>query len=169
MTAQSELRHFLLGGVPLAPGAFVRTAELGAALLAAIRMGRVFAARGLAAALAEMPPVSARRPARRDAGLVATFCARSAGWRLQGLLRTVTGWHRCLHEALALTAALRALGFPVEVVIGYPVIERPDNRDELHAWPALGGTPLVGRPESSRPSYLELARYPAPAPAAALS
>ncbi|MCA2211685.1 lasso peptide biosynthesis protein [Jidongwangia harbinensis] len=148
--------------MPLTPGAWVRTAELGAALVAAVRIGRVFAASGLAAALAEMPPVSSRKPARRDTGRAAIFCARSAGWRLQGLLRTVTGWHRCLHESLALVAGLRTLGFPVEVVIGYPVIERPDNRDELHAWPALGGTPLVGRPDSSRTNYLELARYPGP-------
>jgi hypothetical protein len=156
-----QLRDFLLENEPLPSGAWVGNGELVAAVRTGLRVGRVFERHGLSAAVAALPPVPARRSARGRANRPAIFCARSAGWRLQGLLRTVSGAHRCLHESLALGAGLRSLGFQVQVVIGYPVIERPDGRDELHAWPALGDTPLVGRPDSSRTNYVELARYPA--------
>jgi Transglutaminase-like superfamily len=157
---QGHLRDFLLSGSPLRPEVWVGTRELVPALIPAVRMGRLFESRGLSAALAAMPPVSSHRPARGAADTQTIFSARSAGWRLQGLLRTVTGSHRCLHESLAICAGLRRLGFPAQVVIGYPVLELPDGRDELHAWPVLGPTPLVGRPDSSRTNYLELSRYP---------
>ncbi|WP_437502378.1 lasso peptide biosynthesis protein [Sorangium sp. So ce1099] len=154
-----ELQRFLLSGEPFPAAAWVRHRELVPALITYLRVGRAFRRKGLSEALQLIPPV-APRPERATESPATAFCARAAAWRLVGLARTLAGRHLCLHESLGVCAALRKLGFPVQVVIGYPVIELADGDEELHAWPALGNTPLTGRSRSSPLGYLELYRYP---------
>jgi hypothetical protein len=128
----------------------VRGRELPRAVADYLRVGRAFRTGGLAAALPLLPPVDPRRPRRALRDEATAFCARAAAWQIQGLARTVAGAHLCLHESLA----------DAEVVIGYPVIEHSDGSEELHAWPALGDLPLVGRGGERPLGYVELLRYP---------
>lgn len=156
----SELEFFLLAGGLLPAGLWVSNVELVAALVTYLRVGWVFKRKGLAGALRMIPAVAAPRPVRAVNSAATVFCARAAAWRLRGLARTVAGRHLCLHESLGLCAALRKLGFPVQVVIGYPLIEPADGAEELHAWPALGPIAVTGPSEAYRLSYVELFRYP---------
>lgn len=158
--ADAALRGFLNGDEPISPAAWVKNAELVRALVAYLRAGRAFRRGGLPAALAAVPPEPAHRPARAEVSRTVVFCARSAGWRLLGLARTIAGRHLCLHESLGLCAGLRSLGFPAQVVIGYPVIELPDGKDELHAWTALDAEPINGASIAGPTNYVELVRLP---------
>ena len=156
-----EVREFVLAGQPVAPALSVRTCELLPAVLTYLRVGRRFRRDGLAAALQLVPePRGVRNVPGNDD--VAAFCARSAGVRILGVARTVAGRHLCLHESLALTAALRRLGFCVEVIVGYPVIELVGADEELHAWPQLGDIAVTDRLGSAPMSFVEVARYPQP-------
>ncbi|GII91853.1 lasso peptide biosynthesis protein [Sinosporangium siamense] len=146
-------------GTPPPPDATPFT-ELLPALVQYLRVGRAFRRRGLGAALAALPSPRVR-PGRAEQTPATVFHARDAAWRLTGLGRTFGGRHLCLHESLAICAALRWLGYPVEVVVGYPVIEPANGGEELHAWPVLGDAPLSGRTTSAAGSYIELLRYPA--------
>ncbi|HEX6346056.1 lasso peptide biosynthesis protein [Umezawaea sp.] len=137
----------------------MRDRELISATRAYLRTGRAFRGGGLPAARQSLPPVDPV-PARAGRDATTAFWARDAAWRVMGLARTFGGRHLCLHESLGVCAALRRLGFAVEVVVGYPVIELADGREELHAWPALGDLPLVGRPGERPLGYVELERYP---------
>jgi len=65
-----------------------------------------------------------------------------------------------MHESLGITAALRRLGFAVETVVGYPVIEPASGVEELHAWPQLGEHTVIDRLGSAPMNFVELARYP---------
>ncbi|MQA86930.1 MAG: hypothetical protein GEV03_20445 [Streptosporangiales bacterium] len=157
-----ELRELLLAGEPIPTDGWVSSMEILPAVRTYLRVGAAFRRKGLPAALELMPPrPPASRPARATPGRAGTLCARSAASRVLGLARTLSGRHLCLHESLALCAALRRLGFPTQVVIGYPVIEPADGSEELHAWPALGDIPVTGPTDSSPVSYMELFRYPA--------
>lgn len=156
-----EVREFVLGGQAMEPGVSVRTRELLPAVLTYLRVGRSFRREGLAAALALIPQPRGRRSVLAG-DEAAAFCARSAGVRILGIARTVAGRHLCLHESLALTGALRRLGFRVEVVVGYPVIELARGEPELHAWPQLDAIAVTDRLGSAPLSYVEVARYPQP-------
>ena len=149
----------MVGATASPTGLLVRDVELPRATLDYLRIGRVFRTKGLAAALRVIP---SRRPhpVRGGVDAITAFHARDAAWRIMGLARTFGGRHLCLHESLGACAALRGLGFDAQVVIGYPVIELADGSDELHAWPALGPMPLVGRPGGQPLGYVELERYP---------
>jgi hypothetical protein len=164
----NELRDFLLAGHELPSGAWVRNSELLPALRAGLRVGSAFRRQGLSAALGRMP-VRPNSPARCGQDPATISCARSAAARLLGLARTLTGRHWCLHEALAVCGGLRRLGFPVEVVIGYPLLEQPEigengqitpEPSKLHAWAALGHHPVTGGVDSFTTTYMELLRYP---------
>ncbi|PRX51373.1 transglutaminase superfamily protein [Prauserella shujinwangii] len=155
-----QLRHLMLGDTPVPPSMPVRGRELVAATAAYLRVGRAFRNGGLTTALPLIPPVNTDRPDRHRNTEAAVFCARDAAWRLLGLARTLGGQHLCLHESLGVCAGLRRVGFPADVVIGYPVIEIASGGEELHAWPALGSLPLVGRPGERPLGYVELHRYP---------
>lgn len=156
----AETRDFMLAGRTVPPGGWVATAELLPAVIAYLRTGRRFRRAGLAAAAQLLTPVSGRR-SRLDPDDPATVvCARSAATRLRGIARTVAGQRKCLHESLGVAAGLRRLGFPVEVVVGYPVIEAPSGDAELHAWPQLGAATVVDRPGNAPLNYVELVRYP---------
>jgi len=158
-----EVWEFVLGGQPVPPGLSVRTRELLPAVVTYLRVGWRFRREGLTAALQLVPqPRGVRSAPGRDD--VAAFCARCAGVRIFGMARTVAGRHLCLHESLALTAALRRLGFRVEVVVGYPVIELGRAGEELHAWPQLGDIAVTDRLGSAPMSFVEVARYPQPPP-----
>jgi len=154
-----DVREFALGGGMTAPGAWVSTRELLPAVVRYLRVGRRFRRRGLSSALKLVP--AARGP-RSDLPRNAqtAFCARSAAARILGLARTFGGRHLCLHESLAITAALRQLGFAAEAVIGYPVIEPASGIEELHAWPQLGEETVTERLGSAPLNFVELARYP---------
>lgn len=157
------LREFLLADRRIPPGAWVRTAELPRAVLDYLRVGRRFRTQGLLAAVRLLPPVSGRRADLDPDDPATVFCARAAAVRLLGAGRTFGGRHLCLHESLALTAGLRRLGFPVQVVVGYPVIEpRPGENSgaDLHAWPQLGQTPIADRLIGAPRHLVELVRYP---------
>lgn len=156
-----EVRGFVLAGQPVPPGVSVRTRELLPAVLTYLRVGRRFRRDGLACALTLIPQPRGMRSSLGCDEAVA-FCARSAGVRILGMARTVAGRHLCLHESLALTAALRRLGFRVEVVVGYPVIELARANEELHAWPQLGDIAVTDRLGSAPMSFVEVARYPQP-------
>jgi hypothetical protein len=154
-----EVREFVLAGERVPPALSVRTRELLPAVLTYLGVGRRFRRDGLAAALQLVPePRGVRSVPGNDE--VAAFCARSAGVRILGVARTVAGRHLCLHESLALTAALRRLGFCVEVIVGYPVIELVRGGEELHAWPQLGDIAVTDRLGSAPMSFVEVARYP---------
>lgn len=157
---RGNVRSFLLDGRPIPAGAWVPTHELIPAVATYLRVGRRFRQRGLAAALEIMPAVADRRRGLDPGDAATAFCARAAGARVLGLARTVAGKHLCLHESLALAAALRRLGFAVEVVLGYPVIERATGEEELHAWPQLGEMAITDRLGSSPLNWVELVRYP---------
>jgi hypothetical protein len=156
-----EVREFVLAGQAVEPGVSVRTRELLPAILTYLRVGRSFRRDGLAAALARIPQPHGRRSVI-GGDEAAAFCARSAGVRILGIARTVAGRHLCLHESLALTGALRRLGFRVEVVVGYPVIELARGEQELHAWAQLDAIAVTDRLGSAPMSYVEVARYPQP-------
>lgn len=158
-SGRAALRALLVGSIPSPAGLPVRDLELPRATLEYLRIGRVFRTKGLAAALRVVP---GRRPdpVRGGNDAITAFHARDAAWRVMGLARTFGGRHLCLHESLGVCAALRGLGFAAQVVIGYPVIELADGGDELHAWPALGSMPLVGRPGGQPLGYVELERFP---------
>ena len=155
-----ELRGLLLAGDDFPTEGWVRDRELLPALITYLRIGRAFRRNGLGSAVELIPAVTTRRSARSAGDESAVFCARSAAWRITGLARTLAGRHLCLHESLALCGALRGLGFSVQVVVGYPVIESADGAEELHAWPALGTSPVSGRGSSRPLNYVELIRYP---------
>jgi len=104
------------------------------------------------------PPRGARNDIEPDAA--AAFCARSAASRILGLARSLAGRHLCLHESVAIAAALRRLGFRVEVIVGYPVIEPASGEEELHAWPQFGEFAVIDRLGSAPLNFVELARYP---------
>ncbi|MCL8015963.1 transglutaminase-like domain-containing protein [Streptomyces sp. AS02] len=157
---RDRLRRSVLGDVPVHPSIPVREAELPAATLACLRMGRTFRTRGLAAALPLLPATVNGPRERNRCDEITAFYAREAAWRVLGLARTLGRRGLCLHESLGVCAALRRLGFPAAVVIGYPVIEVADGTDELHAWPVLGSLPLTGRPGGRPLNYVELQRYP---------
>jgi hypothetical protein len=137
----------------------VRNRELLPAVVAYLRTGRRFRRDGLTAALQLVPPARGSRSAI-EPDVALAFCARSAGSRILGLARSIAGRHRCLHESVALTAALRRLGFRVRFVIGYPVIESAGGEEELHAWPQLGEFAVIDRLGSAPLNFVELARYP---------
>jgi Transglutaminase-like superfamily len=153
---QRQLAQFLLGDEPFPQESWVKNRELLPALIPYARAVSAFRRSGLQAALGVLPAVNHR--AGRSAITTATeFCARAATWRILGLARTA-GRRLCLDESLGVCAALRSLGFPIQVVIGYPVIEPPDGKEELHAWPALGEAALIRWPA---PAFVQLVRYPA--------
>ncbi len=156
---RQEVRAFALAGEPTPPGAWVRTRELLPAVVTYLRVGRRFRRRGLAAALELVPAASGPR-SELSRNVQTAFCARSAAARILGLARTFGGRHLCLHESLAVTAALRRLGFAAEAVIGYPVIEPASGVEELHAWPQLGEETVTDRLGSAPMNFVELARYP---------
>lgn len=156
---RDALRALMVGSTPFPEGLAVRERELPGATLEYLRIGRVFRSEGLAAALRVLPPRRAHA-ARGGVDAGTAFHARDAAWRVMGLARTFGGRHLCLHESLGACAALRRLGFAAQVVIGYPVIELADGGDELHAWPALGSMPLVGRPGGQPLGYVEVERFP---------
>ncbi|MGH3917245.1 MAG: lasso peptide biosynthesis protein [Pseudonocardiaceae bacterium] len=173
---RTELRALMLGDVAVPRSMPVRDWELIPATLIAVRIGRAFRGGGLPAALPLLPQIDGHpqtdrrsqtyrvRALRAQVSEAAVFCARDAAWRLLGLVRTVAGRQLCLHESLSACAGLRRLGFPAEVVIGYPVIEVADGGEELHAWPVLGDSPLTGRPGERPLGYVELTRYPEESP-----
>jgi len=154
-----DVRSFALGKGVVSPDAWVGTRELLPAVIMYLRVGRRFRRKGLVAALELVP--TARGPRSALARDVQTaFCARSAAARILGLARTLGGRHLCLHEAVAITAALRRLGFEAEAVIGYPVIELASGVEELHAWPQLGEETVTERLGSAPMNFVELVRYP---------
>ena len=156
-----EVRAFALGETRTPPGAWVRTHELLPAVVTYLRVGQRFRREGLARALALVPEAKGpRRELRSDEQTA--FCARSAAARILGLARTVGGRHLCLHESVAITAALRRLGFAAETVVGYPVIEPASGVEELHAWPQLGDVTVTDRLGSAPLNFVELVRYPQP-------
>jgi len=154
-----DVREFILEGGTTPPGAWVRHRELLPAVITYLRTGRRFRRRGLAAALQLVPPA---RGSRRDIepDVATAFCARAAGSRILGLARSVAGQHLCLYESVAVTAALRQLGFRVQVIVGYPVIEPASGEEELHAWPQFGEFAVIDRLGSAPLNFVELARYP---------
>jgi hypothetical protein len=154
-----EVRAFGLGDATPPQGAWVTTRELLPAVVAYLRVGRRFRRRGLAAALELVPSAIGPRSVLPHTPQTA-FCARSAAGRILGLARTFGGRHLCLHESVAITAALRRLGFAVEAVVGYPVIELATGAEELHAWPQLGEETVTDRLGSAPMNFVELARYP---------
>jgi hypothetical protein len=156
-----EVREFILAGQAVPAGVSVRASELIPAVFTYVRVGRRFRRHGLAAALQLVPEAHGVRSAP-GCEEVEAFCARCAGVRILGMARTIAGRHLCLHESLALTAALRRLGFRVEVVVGYPVIEPAAANEELHAWPQLGDIAVTDRLGSAPLSFVEVARYPQP-------
>ena len=129
------------------------------AVLTYLRVGRCFRRRGLAAAL-ELVPAARGPRSELPRDLPTAVCARAAAARILGLGRTFAGRQLCLHESLAVTAALRRLGFAAEAVIGYPVIEPASGVEELHAWPQLGEQTVTDRLGSAPMNFVELARYP---------
>lgn len=154
-----EVRDFVLAGATPLPGAEVRNRELLPAVIAYLRAGRAFERHGLATALGAVPvPCGWRSELELDAATA--FCARCAASRVLGIARTIAGRHLCLHESVAVTAALRRLGFRAEVVIGYPVIEATRGEEELHAWPQLGDYAVTERLGSAPMSFVELMRVP---------
>jgi hypothetical protein len=160
---RDAVREFLLAGRQLPPGAWVRATELPRAVLAYLRVGRRFRQRGLPAAVQLLPPVDARRAGLDPDDPATVFCARAAAVRLLGAGRTLGGRHLCLHESLALAAGLRRLGFPVQVLVGYPVIEPRSGENagaDLHAWPQLGQTAIADRLIGAPRHLVELVRYP---------
>ena len=154
-----EVRALALRGDPPPPGTWVRTRELLPAVVTCLRVGRRFRRNGLAAAL-ELVPAATGSRSELPRNAQTAFCARSAAARILGLARTFAGRHLCLHESLAVTAALRRLGFEAETVVGYPVIEPTGGVEELHAWPQLGEETVTDRLGSAPMNYVELARYP---------
>lgn len=162
MKRQALRQHvcaFALRGETTPAGAWVSTRELLPAVITYLRVGRCFRRKGLAAALKLIPAARGQRSVlSRD--VQTAFCARSAAARILGLARTFGGRHLCLHESVALTAALRRLGFAAEAVIGYPVIECASGVEELHAWPQLGEETVTDRLGSAPMNFVELTRYP---------
>jgi len=156
---RNDVREFVLGGGATPARAWVRHRELLPAVVTYLRTGRRFRRDGLAAALQLVPPVRGPR-SDMEPGVGTAFCARSAGSRILGLARSLAGRHLCLHESVALTAALRRLGFRVQVIVGYPVIEPANGEEELHAWPQLGEFAVIDRLGSAPLNFVELARYP---------
>jgi hypothetical protein len=166
---RNDVREFVLAGGATPAGAWVRHRELLPALVTYLRTGRRFRREGLAAALRLVPPPRGSR-SDIEPDVAAAFCARSAASRILGLARSLAGRHLCLHESVAITAALRRLGFRVQVIVGYPVIEPANGEEELHAWPQLGEFAVIDRLGSAPLNFVELARYPqegmaAPTPA----
>ncbi len=154
-----DVRAFAMGGGATPPGAWVTTRELLPAVATYLRVGRRFRRRGLAAALELMPAARGLR-STLPCDVRTAFCARSAAARILGLARTFGGRHLCLHESLAVTAALRRLGFAAETAVGYPVIESASGVEELHAWPQLGDETVTDRLGAAPLNFVELARYP---------
>lgn len=153
------VRAFALGDGVGSPDLWVATAELLPAVATYLRVGRRFRRGGLESALEAMPAARGPRSALRCDEATA-FSARSAGARILGLARTLGGSHLCLHESLAITAALRRLGFAAETLVGYPVIEAASGIEELHAWPQLGEVTLTDRLGAAPLNFVELVRYP---------
>lgn len=153
-----DVEDFVLAGHYVPHDARVRTSELPAAVVTYLRVGRRFRRDGLLAAVRAIP---APRGPRHDLDpAIAAICARSAAGRVLGLARTVGGRHLCLHESLAVTASLRRLGFEANAVIGYPVIERADGDEELHAWPQVGDVVVTDRLGVAPLNFVEIVRYP---------
>jgi len=148
-----------LGGDTTPADGWVGTRELLPAVVTYLRVGRCFRRKGLAAAVKLIPAAGGRRSAL-SLDVETAFCARSAAARILGLARTFCGRHLCLHESVALTAALRRLGFAAETIIGYPVIELASGTEELHAWPQLGEETVTDRLGSAPMNFVELTRYP---------
>jgi hypothetical protein len=165
---RDEVRELALGGDRVPPGAWVRNRELLPAVVTYLRTGRRFRRDGLAAALQLVPPACGSRSAI-EPGVATAFCARSAASRILGIARSLAGRHLCLHESVAITAALRRLGFSVQTIIGYPVIEPAGGEEELHAWPQLGEFTVVDRLGSAPLNFVELIRYPQEGPPARAS
>jgi hypothetical protein len=159
-----DVRDFVLAGTPTVPEAWVRTAELLPAVLTYLRVGRRFRRDGLLDAARAIP--AARGPRGELHPDLAAAGARSAAGRILGLARTLGGRHLCLHESLAITAALRRLGFQAQTIIGYPVIEGADGDEELHAWPQVGEVTVTDRLGSAPLNFVELVRYPHSPPVA---
>ncbi|WP_158884788.1 lasso peptide biosynthesis protein [Amycolatopsis anabasis] len=133
-----------------------------AAHSAALRVARAFDRSGLAGALGAMDRITAHREARRAlAALPAemrTFLAQEVVWQTRGLVRTFYGERLCLFEALATTAALRALGLPAAVIVGYATGSGA-RRTPVHAWAALDGIPVTDSGYVWQ-RYTEITRYP---------
>lgn len=161
--AREAVRDFLVAGHPCAPGAWVRNAELPRAVARYLRAHWRFRRGGLDEAAPLLQQVTGPRVRREADDPAIVFCARGAAVRLLGLGRTLVGRQPCLQESLALTAGLRGLGFPVQVVVGYPIVEPRSGENfgvELHAWPQLGGTAIADRLVGAPLHLVEIARYP---------
>lgn len=160
---EQAVRSIVLGDREPHPELSVRSAELPAAVRDYLRFGRAFTSGGLPRVLAALPGPNVRKRARGGSGPATVFWARDAAWRAQGLARSLAGRHLCLHEAIGVCAALRGLGFAVDIVIGYPTVESEHTEGELHAWPAIGDEPVIERSSGFEASHVELIRYPEPA------
>ncbi|MFI0420258.1 hypothetical protein C1I98_34210 [Spongiactinospora gelatinilytica] len=155
------LRKFLVADRPVPRRIRVTDAEIVRAAPSYLRVGERFRRGGLAEALPAMPALPPDRDPRAGESEEVVFAARSAAWRLHGLGRTLTGTPLCLHESLALCAGLRVLGFQAHVAIGYPVIEKLDDPDELHAWTVIGERAITDQADAGRPmQFAELLRLP---------
>lgn len=138
----------------------VRAHELLLATWRYLKASRTFLRAGLRPALLELGEVNAGKRGRRGSDPSAVFWARDANWRVRALARTFGGHQLCLADSIGACAALRSLGFSVTVVIGYPVLERGDGVEELHAWPAIGSEPVTDRRSANPAHFVEVLRFP---------
>lgn len=157
---RNRLMESVLDGTEIVPGTHATNSEVMRAAFVYLKVGRAFRTGGLPKALPLVPETTTHSLRNSRSDLAVMFAARAAAWKIQGIARTLGGAFLCLHESLGITAALRTIGFDAEVVIGYPIIEHSNGSDELHAWPALGDMPLIGRAGERPLAYVELTRYP---------
>lgn len=134
------------------------------ALWSAFRVVRAFDQGGLAAALPRMDRIAGHGHSKARADLmsqpveVRLFLAREMAWHVRGPIRMLYGQRLCLFEALAATAALRAVGLPAQVVVAYATGFGSANTP-VHAWADLDGHPVLDSPYVWQ-RYTEIARYP---------
>lgn len=125
-----------------------------------LHAGRILRQGGLSRAARAMLPVNASYPERGTRSAATVHVARSTCAKLDGLVRTLVGHRLCLYESVGAASALRTLGFDADVLIGYPLIERRGAIEKLHAWPAIGDTPLTGVSQMSWHNLIPLMRVP---------
>ncbi len=138
----------------------VKARELPMATWRYLKASRAFLRGGLRPALLELGEVNPRMSRRGGTDKTAVFWARDANWRIRALARIFGGHQLCLADSIGACAALRSLGFDVTVAIGYPVLERGDGVEELHAWPAIGAEPVTDRRSANPAHFVQVLQFP---------
>jgi hypothetical protein len=124
------------------------------ALLAARRAVRAFEAEGLEVASAYIATLG---QGRVRGPIVDPAVATDFAWRVRVALRLLGCEKRCLPECVGMCAALRAMGCPVEIVIGH-VTTHTTAISNVHSWLEFNDDVLT---EDVIPGfYFELDRYP---------